>query len=203
MAVMPLGDSITAGPFYRLHLARTVADSSCPIDFVGTFTGLGEEVAGTESLDLDNQGFGGYTTADVLAALPDWLEDVQPDVTMIYLGVNDFYHEIDSDESVQNMEQIIDELRGDNPEMTILLAQIMPAVDIEITIEAYNTKLDRLARRLTTFVSPVEIVDLSGDVVVAEDLIDGVHPNDRQSQVLASGWAPALAAAVGPDCELP
>lgn len=203
LEVMPVGDSITAGPYYRVFLTQTVAEASCPVDFVGYFNGFGDaEVPDTESLDLDHAALGGYTTEQVLNDLPVWVENFEPDVAMVYLGVNDFYNGLEIDDSVSNMEAIVGVLRAANPEITILLAQIMPAVDIELGVEAYNARLERLARRLDNPVSSIEIVDLSGDVVVAEDLSDGVHPTDAQSEILAAKWAPALAAVVGPGCEL-
>ena len=201
--IMPIGDSITAGPYYRLPLARAVADEGCAVDFVGTFNGVGDQVPeDAAELDLDHQAVGSATSTEIRAELGGWIADQQPDVALVYLGTNDLYREIDRDTTLANLEAIIGELRERNSSVTVLLAQIMPSIDAEAIVADLNANIGLLADRLDTSASPVVAVDMADGVVVETDLVDGVHPNDARSQEMADRWIDALRDVLGTACTL-
>jgi lysophospholipase L1-like esterase len=201
--IMPIGDSITAGPYYRLPLVRAVADAGCPVDFVGTFNGVGDWAPeDAAELDLDHQAVGAANSTEIRAELGGWIADQQPDVALVYLGTNDVYGEIGRDTTIANLEAIIGELRARNSSVTVLLAQIMPSIDAEAIVADLNANIGLLADRLDTSASPVVAVDMADGVVVETDLVDGVHPNDARSQEIADRWIDALRDVLGTACPL-
>lgn len=203
VAIMPIGDSITAGPFYRIPFVRRVLSADCDVDFVGTFSGTGgDEPADADELDLDHQALGGATSREIREQLDGWLEQHQPDIALIYLGINDFYRNLDREETIENLDAVIDNLRTANPNVRILLAQIMPAVDVEQGVEALNTRIDQLGRVLDTTASPVVVVDMATGVDVDTDLVDDVHPDDAQSTAMADRWTDAIAPMLSSRCQL-
>ena len=201
--IMPIGDSITAGPYYRPPLVRAVADAGCPVDFVGTFNGVGDVAPDDAAeLDLDHQAVGGATSDEIRTQLPGWIAEQQPDVALLYIGTNDLYGNVARDATLDNIEAMIGELRGRNSAVTILLAQIMPAVDTEASVADLNAHIQLLVERLDTSASPIVTVDMAEGVDVATDLVDGVHPNETQSQELADRWIDALRDVLGTACDL-
>lgn len=205
--IMPIGDSITAGPYYRPHLARTLSEAGCEVDFVGTFDGLGgASPADLDSLDLNHQAVGGATSREIAEQLPGWLDELDPesvpDVALVYLGTNDFYRDMSRSETVAEIESIIGDLREVNQSIHVLVAQVMPAVAVEQGVAALNAELAALARGVDTARSPVQVVDLSTGFDVEADLVDGVHPNDSTARRLADLWAQALSPLVSEPCAL-
>jgi len=200
---MAIGDSITAGPYYRIPLVRIVDEAGCPVDFVGTFNGAGGSISEADAaLDLDHQAVGGATSERVLGEMSGWMRENQPDIALLALGTNDFYNGVDRDSSIENLEEIIETLREANPSVTVLLAQIMPAVGVEEGVAALNAEIGMLADRVSTSASNIEVVDLAAGVDVENDLVDGVHPNDERSAIIATRWAEALGGELAGRCEL-
>src|SRR5439155_8135969 len=86
--IMPLGDSITAGPgCWRAllwdHLQRTGFTN---IDFVGTQQGGGCSVP----FDIDHEGHSGIAATGMADQnqLPPWLAATSPDIVLMHLGTN-------------------------------------------------------------------------------------------------------------------
>lgn len=203
LEIMPVGDSITAGPYYRLPLARAVAEAGCPVDFVGTFDGVGDTVPDDAAqLDLDHQAQGGATSEQIRDQFGGWIQEQQPDVALVYVGTNDLYNDVSRDATIDNIESIIGELRNRNSSVTILLAQIMPAIDVEDAVADLDANILLLAERLSTSASPIVAIDMADGVVVDRDLVDGVHPNEAQAQVMADRWIEALRGVLGNSCPL-
>jgi lysophospholipase L1-like esterase len=203
--IMAIGDSITAGPYYRPHLVRALSEAGCEVDFVGTFNGIGGEPPGDlDSLDLDHQAVGGATSGEIAEQMSGWLDELDPssvpDVALVYLGINDFYRDISRSETIAEIESIIGDLREANQSIHVQVAQVMPAVAIEEGVAALNAELAALARGLDTARSPVEVVDLSTGFDVESDLLDGVHPNDDAARRLADLWVQALSPLLSDTC---
>jgi mannan endo-1,4-beta-mannosidase len=203
ITVVPIGDSITAGPYYRPHLVRGVP-ADCPIDFIGTFEGAGTPVPDDAAeLDLDHQAVGGATSVAIVDQLDGWLAELPPpDIALVYLGTNDFYASIDRATTIESLESVVDALRRANPAVAVVLAQIMPSIDVESGVEALNARIATLAARLDSTGSPVVVVDMAEGVDVERDLVDGVHPDDTQSRNMAERWAEVLDGLLGERCRL-
>ncbi|WP_319018735.1 cellulose binding domain-containing protein [Microbispora sitophila] len=89
--IMPLGDSITAGPgcWRALLWDRLQRTGYTDIDFVGTQTGRGCSV----QHDGDHEGHGGFSATGIADndQLPPWLAATKPDIVLMHLGTNDMW----------------------------------------------------------------------------------------------------------------
>src|SRR5882672_12722085 len=92
--IMPLGDSITAGPgCWRAmlwHQLQTTGYTN--IDFVGGVSDGGGCNPGY-SYDWDHEGHGGYAATGIADnnQLPPWLSAARPDIVLMHLGTNDMW----------------------------------------------------------------------------------------------------------------
>ena len=133
--IMPIGDSITEGSDgngYRKPLHAALTADGFDIDFVGS-------LEDGDFGDIQHEGHWGETADWFLEGTPSkiygWASVYQPDIVLIHLGTNDIRHGEGVDSTINDLGLLIDELRSVNPEITILLAQIIPW-DGELNIRA-------------------------------------------------------------------
>jgi lysophospholipase L1-like esterase len=95
---------------------------------------------------------------------------------------------------VNEIQQIIGILRDDNPNVTILVAQIIPTRDPASNqrITELNKQIDEMADSESTEESPVVIVDQNSGFDVSQDSYDGVHPNKSGEEKMAQKWFDAI-----------
>ncbi len=219
VAILPLGDSITHGgngdggisyPTYRAWLYQDLRMLGYDVDFVGSL----DKPDAPAGSDPDNEGHPAYTSGQILAELPAWLEAYPaPNIALVHLGTNDVLEGVPSARTVTDLTSIIGVLRSRNPSMTILVAQIIPTSvgSTNTAIEALNREIAGLAT-LSTVQSPVVIVDqYSGYDGDADNQEGGVHPLTSGEKKMAARWEgalfPVLARGVptavthGTDCE--
>jgi lysophospholipase L1-like esterase len=194
--IMPLGDSITAGPgCWRAllwdHLQRTGYNN---IDFVGTQPGGGCSVP----FDGDHEGHGGFSATGIADQnqLPGWLAATTPDVVLMHLGTNDMWGgTISTSTILAAYSTLVDQMRASNPAMKILVAQIIPmepsgCAPCPTGVVALDNAIPAWAAGKTTAQSPITVVDQWTGFSTATDTGDGVHPNDAGFQKMADRWAP-------------
>jgi cellulase/cellobiase CelA1 len=201
--IMPLGDSITAGPgcWRALLWDRLQQNGYTNIDFVGTQTGGGCSVPH----DGDHEGHGGYSATGIADQnqLPPWLAATRPDIVLMHLGTNDLWGGTISTETIlAAYSKLVDQMRASNPAMKILVAQIIPMQPANCTgcaqrVVALNNAIPGWAAGKTTAQSPIVVVDQWTGFNTATDTNDGVHPIDSGFQKMASRWYPAVTAALG------
>jgi lysophospholipase L1-like esterase len=206
--VLPLGDSITRGDAsadsaagsYRYYLYEQLTAAGYDIDFVGSttypdFTRF--------SFDQDHDGHGGYTTETFLddktntVPLKAWLAAcAPPDVVLLMIGTNDAIYQVNLTNRTTNLRQIIGILQERNPDVTILLAKIIPTANWyrnDMQIVPYNNALPEIAANCSTPDSRVVLVDhYSGFDGVADTQVDGIHPNVAGMRKIAATWYAAL-----------
>ncbi|HIH03371.1 MAG TPA: hypothetical protein HA263_05825 [Methanoregulaceae archaeon] len=200
VAVLPLGDSITHGgtgdggvlyPTYRAWLYQDLRTLGYNVDFVGSLN-KPDAPAGS---DPDNEGHAAYTSAQVLAELPAWLEAYPPpQVALVHLGTNDVLESVPASQTAADLAAIIGVLRARNPSMAILVAQIIPTSvgSTNTAIEALNREIAGLAA-LSTDQSPVVIVDqYTGFDPDADLQTGGAHPATSGEKKMAARWEGAL-----------
>ncbi|WP_410641391.1 cellulose binding domain-containing protein [Amycolatopsis sp. lyj-346] len=201
--IMPLGDSITAGPgCWRALLWDRLQRTGYPnIDFVGSQPGGGCSVP----FDGDHEGHGGYAATGIADQnqLPAWLAASRPDVVLMHLGTNDLWGgTIGTDAILAAYSKLVDQMRASNPDMKILVAQLIPmepggCAACAQRVVALNTAIPGWAAAKTTTRSPITVVDQWTGFSAAADTSDGVHPIDPGFRKMADRWYPALAAALG------
>ncbi|HEX5658821.1 MAG TPA: GDSL-type esterase/lipase family protein, partial [Polyangiales bacterium] len=132
--ILPLGDSITASDGshlgYRYWLWDSLTRAKYSVDMVGSIDGKmkSHPIFPDPNFDADNEGYPGYQTAQVLALLPGVLPKYGVSYALIHLGTNDVVFRTNSPQDVTaQLGQIIDLLRAKNPDVAVLLAQIIPS----------------------------------------------------------------------------
>jgi acyl-CoA thioesterase I len=196
--IMPLGDSIIQGNkthvSYRRSLWKLIQSQRYAVDFVGSLRTQQDGEAPVKDFDLDHEGHWGWRVDEILAQLDGWAKAMKPDIVLIHLGTNDIAQQQDLKETVAELKQVITKLRGVNPKVKVLMAQIIPLLGSEARCKEFNGQLQVLARQITTQESPVVVVDqFTGFRAEAgKDTYDGAHPNRIGEQKMAQRWLSAL-----------
>ncbi|MFC6015806.1 cellulose binding domain-containing protein [Plantactinospora solaniradicis] len=197
--IMPLGDSITAGPgcWRALLWDRLQRTGYTNIDFVGTQSGGGCSVP----LDTDHEGHGGFSATGIADQnqLPPWLAATNPDIVLMHLGTNDMWGgHLPTDAKMSALTKLVGQMRANNPSVKIIAAQIIPmgqnaCATCPADVVAFNNRIPGWAAGLTTTRSPIVVVDQWSGFNTATDTGDGVHPNNAGFQKMSDRWYPALA----------
>ncbi len=198
--IMPLGDSITQGPAdidsYRRPLWERLKKTNARIDFVGSMkTNYPYTGSAHSDFDMDHEGHWGWRADEVLAKIDGWAEHAAPDIVLVHLGSNDILQKQKSEDTIEELKQIIIALRKHNPRIKILLAQLIPIASktANIRIQELNGLLPDMAQSITTDDSPVHIVNQHEGFDAFKDTYDGIHPNESGIEKMAQKWYKALA----------
>jgi len=193
--VMPIGDSITAGSVlrdsYRRPLWHLLNDAGLDTDFVGS---RNTEVPNPD-FDTDHQGFSGWTADQFLenGRMERWAQDYLPDVVLIHLGTNDIFQGQSVSSTIDEIGQIIDSVRGTNPRVIVLVAQIIPTSDpSRPSLQPFNEAIPDLVSSKDSADSPVRLVDQYTGFDATVDTNDGIHPNVSGENKMAQKWFDAL-----------
>ncbi|MEM9164679.1 MAG: SGNH/GDSL hydrolase family protein, partial [Cyanobacteria bacterium P01_F01_bin.4] len=170
------------------------------VNFVGSLDTNSGGASPNPDFDLDHEGRWGWRVDEILNGragqgnLTDWLQGYTPDIALVHLGTNDIAHPNSVASTLDELGQVIDVLRAYNPNVTILLAQLIPNSYPEINqrIQTLNAQMVELAANKTQSNSPVQVVDHHSGFDVAADTYDGVHPNESGITKMAQVWATAL-----------
>ncbi len=199
--IMPLGDSITGSPgcWRALLWNRLQSGGYTDIDFVGTQPPQGCSV----SYDGDNEGHGGALVTAVADQnqLPGWLSATHPDIVLMHFGTNDVWSNRATGTILAAYGKLVDQMRASNPNMRVLVAQIIPmnpstCPECAQRVVDLNNAIPGWASSKSTAQSPVTVVDQWTGFSTATDTSDGVHPNDSGNLKMSNRWYPALAAAL-------
>ena len=205
--ISPLGDSIThadsSHQSYRYPLWIKLVDAGIVFDFVGsqsTNSGgdpIWPDHAG-QTFDPDHEGHAGWRADEIRDGLPTWLVGYTPDIVLLHIGTNDAFQNQSTSTTVDEIKQIIDALRVDNPNVVVLLAKLIPSTDTSINqgIDALNAEVDGIAVQMDTAESPVVVVDQNTGFSAAVDTYDGVHPNVVGEEKMAQKWYDAIVQAL-------
>ncbi|APU14667.1 MULTISPECIES: SGNH/GDSL hydrolase family protein [Actinoalloteichus] len=195
--IMPLGDSITGSPgCWRAMLWNDLQDSGhTDIDFVGT---RGPQGCGVDH-DGDNEGHGGFLATGIADQnlLPGWLSATSPDVVLMHLGTNDAWNGRPTETILSAFTTLVTQMRADNPDMHVLVAQIIPMTpsncgECAQRVVELNAAIPAWAAELTTAQSAVLVVDQWTGFDTAVDTYDGVHPVESGDRKIAQRWHPVL-----------
>ncbi len=225
--VIVIGDSISEGgsnsgqdSFRHPLWNGIVSDTGNPlVDFVGTRKGVAVAggtcgnlsvsgaVPAVPEFDSDHQAYWGACTDGVNAELQARLPvlagstvDRLPDVALVHLGTNDINQQNQTAAQIRvDLDAMIATLRGANPAIRIVLAQVIPMssgdLGKDLRIPDLNSEIASLAFARSTGASPVTVVDQFTGFTGA-DRYDGFHPNDAGERKMADKWLPALKSAL-------
>lgn len=195
--IMPLGDSITEASSgfgsYRYSLWQELTREGFALDFVGSMAGTGGERSTSEEFDSDHEGHPGWRADEVADKIEGWARSAQPDVVLVHLGTNDLAQGQPPSDVIQDLTTIVGRLRIVNPQLHILLAQIIPMrADGPPDVLKLNEGIAALAAETSTLASPIESVDQFTGFDHAGMTWDGIHPNREGNRRLAIVWHKAL-----------
>ncbi len=226
--ILPIGNSITQLDnqhySYRYGLWKKLIDEELDFDYVGSMTdhyNCGTPAFPTyngHTFDTDHEGHWGWRCDEIINGnnssncagsgnLATWLGNYTPDIALIHLGTNDMRLDWNEGlgvaETINELKDIINILRADNPNVIILLAKLIP-VDGDIfnwasNIEPLNAEIPSIAIDMQNENSPIVIVDqYSGfDATLGNDTFDGAHPNATGEEKMAQKWFDAIKSVLG------
>lgn len=194
---MPLGDSITEAydgqASYRYWLWHKLIEAGYAVDFVGSQNAVYQGQPAFTDFDRDHEGHWGWRVDQILEQVSTWAAAAQPDVVLIHLGTNDvLFAQQGVPSTIAELGQLIDRLRQVNPNVRILLAQLIPALNRVADIATFNDQIPVLAAQKSTYQSPVLVVDQFTNFDPAMDTYDGAHPNELGEKKMADRWNAAL-----------
>jgi lysophospholipase L1-like esterase len=206
---MPLGDSITGSSCYRARLWQKLQQAGkTNFDFVGTLTSSG---CGISGYDAQHEGHGGYLVTNLTGAmigeLRGWIMTNTPDLVLFHFGTNDAWNNIAPQTILSSFGTVVDELRARNPNVWVLVAQIIPMNPVNTSscttcacpacggrVQTLNSMIPAWAASKSTAASPVRVVDQwTGYDANADSNGDGVHPSETGgSEKMATRWFEAV-----------
>jgi lysophospholipase L1-like esterase len=203
--IMPLGDSITAGPgCWRAFLWNQLQITGYTnIDFVGGVADGGGCNSGF-TYDFDHEGHSGFSATGIADnnQLPPWLSASRPDIVIMHLGTNDMWAGfIPLQNKLTAITKLVGQMRASNANMKIVVAQIIPmspsnCPTCAADVVAFNNALPNWAAGLTTAQSPIFLADVWTGFDVVADTYDGVHPVTSGFVKMANRFFPVVAQAL-------
>jgi lysophospholipase L1-like esterase len=208
--IMPLGDSITFGVGssnsggYRVPLFRLARAAQGRIIFVGSQQS-GPTTVDNVAFPRQHEGYSGYTIdpgggrqgiSPMVAAA---LRDSRPHVVTLMIGTNDVNIQLDLATAPQRLGALMDRILDGAPEVTLIVAQIVPSRDAALNqrIMTYNAAIPALVNARVAAGKRIQLVDmytaftaLSGYQTAL--LADVLHPNDTGYSRMADVWFAAL-----------
>ena len=168
--ILFFGDSLTAG--YGLE-----QEEAFPALIQQKIDSLGLEYK------VMNAGLSGETTSGGKNRI-DWVLKQNVDVFILELGANDGLRGIPLAETRRNLQEIIDFVKGKNPDIEIILAgmQIPPNMGQEYTSEFKNI-FPELADRNNVKLVPFLLEDVAGNPELNQQ--DGIHPTAKGQKIVA------------------
>lgn len=213
--IMPFGDSVTSRgsapeSSYRYWLWTKLQDAGFNnIDFIGQNNGVEGGAPQNDWPDEEYEGGDGLTSADALNIAPSAATFTGPngataDIVLLDFGSNDISPAgIPLDQTINNLQQVIQTFANQNPNITILIAQPTPwAPDPSSPPDQQRLQkreqsqlagmIGRLARTERKAGIHVIAVNQFGGFSVKKDTIDGAHPNVIGEQKIANKYFAVL-----------
>ena len=201
--ILPLGDSITdsinGNPSYRRSLWQQLNSAGYNVDFVGRpsyrHTTVPPELL---DYDIDHEGHSGFAADRIEDNISSWLNDFSADIVLLHIGTNDLNRGRlrgenvagTVDQTLTEIDGIIQNLRARNNSIIIILAKIIPMRNYDTAV--FNDEMDAFVSTRTTTASPIVIVDQYTGFDPIADNYDNFHPNAGGETKMADKWFQAL-----------
>ncbi|KAI1324718.1 carbohydrate esterase family 3 protein [Xylariaceae sp. FL0255] len=196
---MPFGDSITEIICWRALLWEKLQTTQfASVNWVGS-NADDEGNCNDSRYNNHNEGHSGYLASNIANSneLVGWLNANPADVMTMHLGTNDIVQQnLATTSIIAAFTTLVKQMRASNPNMKIIVAQIIP---LGLNVGTWNTQIQALnaaipawAQGLNSTASPIWVVDQYTGFDAATMLRDGVHPNAAGDQQMANVWYPAL-----------
>jgi acyl-CoA thioesterase I len=137
-----------------------------------------------------NAGVSGETSAGALRRV-DWLLRQPFDVLVLETGANDMLRGADVDSTRANIQAIIDRVRAERPEASLILAGMLASPNLgRQYVERFAGMYPDLARRNQIPLVPFLLENVAA--VPEMNLQDGIHPNAEGQRTVARNVWPVL-----------
>ncbi|WP_299442394.1 GDSL-type esterase/lipase family protein [uncultured Aquimarina sp.] len=203
--IMSLGASRVEGArpefeSFRYELWKDLKENNWTFDFIGTqLDEASYPVFNGENFDMDHEGRGGWTSGQILNGLNEWLSQTgSPDIVLFSSpGGNDILESLDYNQTISNINAIIDALQADNSNVTIIIEQPAQGRSDFMTTEFTNAfnqirqDVVTISNEQTTTSSQVLTVDMfTGftDIYLADE----VHYNEAGAEFIATRYYDVL-----------
>ena len=189
--LLAFGDSITERTdSYRSVLVPALIDKGLDIEFIGPKR---DELS-------SHAGYSGRNTNYLRSLSKQIYSEYPADIVLIHTGHNSFSKDAPVAGIIRDTAAIIENIRGINPEVQILLAQVIPSAKLPkyAYIPELNEALASLAQRLQAGGARIRLVNQAdGFDCRADTHADRVHPNASGAKKIAEKWMAALLPALG------
>jgi acyl-CoA thioesterase-1 len=184
--ILFLGDSLTAG--YGL-----TPEEAYPAL-------LGEKLrADGFAVEIRNAGLSGDTTAGG-ARRVGWVLRAPADLVVVALGGNDVLRGFPVEATEKNLRAIIAEVKKRAPEADILLAGMLAPPNMgQAYAEEFSAVYERIAESEDVTFVPFLLEGVAGDPALNQE--DGIHPNAKGQQKVASHLLPVIEGLIPPPPE--
>ncbi len=135
------------------------------------------------NFQVTNASASGGTTEGGLERLPPHLKR-KIDIFILELGINDAFRGLSVDQIQNNLQQIIDKVKGRNPDVRVVIAGMqLPNYGTDDYVSAFGKMFGNLASRNNAALVPYLLQGVAGDPSL--NLPDGIHPNAAGQKILA------------------
>lgn len=130
-----------------------------------------------------NASASGGTTDGGLERLPAHLKH-RIDILILELGINDAFRGVPTDQIETNLQQIIDKVKGPNPNVRVIIAGMhLPGYTADDYVSAFGNMFADLAAKNGAALVPYLLKNVAGNPSL--NLPDGIHPNAAGQKILA------------------
>ncbi len=164
----------------------------------------------TDRYDLDkyfknnnyiNQGNGGDTTADLIKRIKTSVFDYEPAKVFVLIGTNDIVHGLNQDQTIDNIEYIVKQIKKNSPNTKIYIESIYPITKDEKELgnkssagTRDNSKIKEINKGIKEIAESENItyIDMYKELINDDDELkanyteDGLHLNDDGYQVVTN-----------------
>lgn len=201
--ILPVGDSRVQGnrpdhESYRFELWKLLLDNDIAFDFVGTKEDLAEyPTHAGNTFDDEHDGTGGATTQSLLLEIDYILSEVEFDIVLLGIGGNDLDGGESVNNTIENINILIDKLQSKNEDVVIILEQIAPATSSYMTpersaiLQEFNEAIIQVGDNQTNETSLVVPVNMFSDWK-DDYLADSVHYNEQGAKEVAHRYFKTL-----------
>jgi acyl-CoA thioesterase I len=175
--ILFFGDSLTAG--YGLS-----PDEAFPALIEKELNKNGDPVK------VVNAGLSGETSAGGLNRI-DWLLRQPIDVFALELGANDGLRGLPVDQTMKNLQSILDKVKAKYPKAKLVLAGMMVPPNMgKAYAEEFRDMYPQLAKKNRAVLIPFLLKDVGG--VEKLNQADGIHPNVEGHKIVAKNLVPVF-----------
>jgi lysophospholipase L1-like esterase len=182
---------------------RSQQDQNAVVFFGDSITqGWGDDLHGAfKDAKVANRGISGDTTRGMLVRLDEDVLALDPSGVVMLMGTNDIDDGASPQTIAGNIQRIIDKLHEQNPELPIVLCEVMPSSKSKNRPAATIRELNRLLGEIVADEPNVTLLDTwtlfanaNGDAK-SEEFPDLLHPNAAGYAKWAKALRPVLATA--------